>query len=335
MQCNFADNPIQHEYLRTVVPSDASSHPVPTVSGSTVEEGAAKLLALAKMNQIDLADLLRLVEYSRTAKEQTDESQFCVQQKLTNELLLGQSAPLPEVQVRTEEVVDDRYWNTPYHMLPKNSWGDTPIINTMVTSPSSVFVPRYTSVPASDTSVSTHGRGASSGGAAVSLKDMTWNEPVDSDRIFAWSSRGGSKHAAFANNPSNSLSGKARSRTSTGDRREPWSHRQVSRFNTKYNHDLENVAAFEVVDKMEGDTKEVFLRHGTHISSKAASSRALADTNHHAEQMRNGRFASEGEGLTAKGGYGTFKTLGRPDVGLERHAVSDHDGVLSWADGGH
>ena len=298
------------------VPNERPSAPVPAVSRLTVEE-TAKLIVLAKANNVDLADLLRLVESSVTVQAKAE------WQKATHELFTGHSAPLPEA--RTEEVVDDIYWN-----MPEDSWGISSPIDSVVTSPPSVFVPTCSSIPVSAISRFSRGRRNNSN---ISLDGATWNESIGSDRISTWSSREGPTQAAFVNGPSNSPTKHAHSRTSTGDRREPWSRQQSSRVNTKYNIDSENVAAFEVVGKMEGDTKEVFLRYGTHVSSKAASSRAI-DTNHHAEQMRSGGSASDGDGLTAKGGYGTFKTLGRRGVGEEQPTVW-HQSMLSWNNGGN
>ena len=291
MRGNFADTPIGRGPLRTGVPSDALSCPSLPTSGLTVEQEASKLLAMANMYNIDLADLLRLVHPSGSPGTKVEGQQ--------KDSLLGQSAPLHEVHARME-VVDERFWNTPPNMLPENSWRKSPFVNTPVTSPSSVFVPTYTATP-----VSTHGHRNISGEAVVGSETVMWNEPIDSDRISAWSRRE-SPHATFANSSSNSHAGNARSRTSTGDRREPWSRQQAPRVGTKYNQDGENKATFAVVDKLEEGRKEVFLRHGTHISSKATSPCALANTNHHAEQMRiNGGF----------GGYGTFTPAARRNVG--------------------
>jgi hypothetical protein len=312
MQGNFVDAQIEHGPVRTVVPSQEPS--VSAISGLTVEEEAAKLLALAK---IDLTDLLRLVEPSGTPETETEGSHE--QQK---ELLPRQSAPLHKIQARTEEVVDDRFWNTPPGILPENWWGKSPLINHSVVSPSSVFVPTYAPLPAPVAPVSIHARRNIPEEAGIDSETMIWNKRVDSDRVSVWSRREGSLHAAFANSPLNSLAGNARSRTPTGDRREPWSRQQTARVGTKYNQDLENKAAFAIVDKLEGDTKEVFLRYGTHISSKAASPRALANTNHQAEQSKNGGY----------GGYGTFTPMGKRNVG-QNQPDEWHQNVVFLGDG--
>jgi hypothetical protein len=105
------------------------------------------------------------------------------------------------------------------------------------------------------------------------------------------------------------------------------------RINKKYYEDSENVT-FEVVDKLEGSTKEVYLRHGSHVSSKAASSRALADTNNHPEEMKIGAFASDG---TAQGGYGTSRAAGGRIVVPEQQAHSHglNQSLVSWGNYGN
>ncbi|KIM91196.1 hypothetical protein PILCRDRAFT_168260 [Piloderma croceum F 1598] len=307
-----SDAPIGYGPVRTVVPSHEPS--VSATSGLTVEEEAAKLLALAKMYNVDLADILRLVEPSRTPETETEGSHE--QQK---ELLPRQSAPLHKIQARTEEVVDDRSWNTPFDILPENLWSKSPLINHSAVSPSSVFVPTYVPLSASVAPVSIHARRNIPEEAGIGSETTIWNERVDNDRISVWSRRGGSLHAAFPNSPSNSLAGNAR-RTSTGDRREPWSRQQTSHISTtQYNQDLENKAAFAIVDKVEGGTKEVFLRYGTHISSKAASPRALKNTNHQAGQLKN----------SGCGGYGTFTPAGKRKVG-QNNPDGWHQNVVSW-----
>jgi hypothetical protein len=303
---NFADASIGYGPVRAVVPSHEPS--VSAISGLAVEEEATKLLALAKMYNMDLPDLLRLIEPSGMPGTEIEGSYE--QQK---ELLPRQSAPFYKIQARTEKVVYGRLWNTPSDILPENSLGKSPLINHSVVSPSSVFVPTCAPLPAPVAPVSIHARRNIPDEAGISLETTIWNERVDNDRISVWSRRGGSLHAAFPNTSSNSL---ARSRMHTS---EPWSRQQTSRVGTKYNQDLENKAAFTIVDKLEGGTKEVFLRHGTHLSSKAASSCALANTNHQVGQPKNGGC----------GDYGTFTPAGKRNVG-QNQPDGWHQNVVSW-----
>jgi hypothetical protein len=332
MQNNFADPPIGYGVHRPTIHNEASSSSIPASSTRPmIEEEAAKLLAWAKANNVDFSDLLHIIRSSRTPQTKNDNEKFYEQQKAFHESLPEQSAPFVEVHARTADIVDNRFWNTPQHMDPEQRWGGSANVNGMMTSPSTVFLPTFTS-PTSAFPMSTQGRGNITREALAASEVAAWNER-NNNQISAWSKRGGSAHAAFANRPSISLvRGDNHSRNSTGGRREPWSRQQVPHGNTKYNKDSENVV-FAVVDKMEGDTSEIFLRHGNHVSSKPASPRAHVKTGLHAEQMRNRRLVSDGSGLSTRGSYGTFGPAGKRIVG-QKQCDGWHQDVLTWSDGG-
>lgn len=253
---------------RSSVADDASSGSIPAVSKLTAEEVVA--LTKLKMYNIDLANLLRLAESSRTTQAEEEEDRFHKQSHRSSPAVHSQ---WHNSVCETTYVIDDRFWNTPHDLFPHNSCGTS---NKSVTSPSSIFVPTYTSGSAS---VAPSSRGA----GAVGLNNATWNEPD-----FRVEQGGTSAHAVTINSSTHSFSSGARGHTG-----EPLSRQRV---NKMYSGDLESAAAFDIVDKLEGGTKEVYLRHGAHVSSKAVFSGVLAGTGTGTDETKTGVFTSATEG---------------------------------------
>ncbi|KZP20197.1 hypothetical protein FIBSPDRAFT_1045065 [Athelia psychrophila] len=223
-------------------------------SGNTDEQEALKLVALARLNNINLAQLVRLAS---TSQVKTEEELFHESFKGTD-LVLAQPhvARPPPVSA---EVVRDVFWNPPAKMQPQSSGGE-PNSQGSATSPSSVFAPQSNVMTPQER---TYGSGISNRPHRMEPSDIH-------ARTASWSSRRISGHAEAA---ANLAFDHPRSRVPSGDRRV--SSAQYSRSGKKYDENAENVS-FEVVPGSEADgggigKDGIFLRHGSHVSSKTAS----------------------------------------------------------------
>ena len=235
------------------------------------QQEALKLVALARLNNIDLAQLVRLASSSQR-NTQTEEEAF-------HQNFKGAGLSLAQPYVArpshaSAEIVRDVFWNTPERM-PHQSSGEAN--HNSATSPSSVFAP------------------ASNPNYPMSLQQRVhddamnrshWMETTDGpDRAPSWTLRKGSGNTEAAAKIAFSH---PRSRGSTGDRRVSSSqHSHASSAKPKYDKNAENLS-FEVVSGSEasdGGKDGIFLCHGSHVSSKAASpvqvvTRALSQREH-------------------------------------------------------
>jgi len=314
---NIPDAPFVPETVQTLELGQASSSHKPAVSRPvTNEDEAARLFALAKLYNVDLADLVRNVGPLTTPSARTEEEQFHDRWNKSREPLGMHSRQPPQAQV--EQISNDRFRNDA-QMLPESSWANTQTAHAAhaLTRPSSVFVTTLHDPLESGISMSMHGRGNAPGGVG-GAKNISWNDYFDQNAGPVARNRRGpipqiNKHAPFTEIPFPNIN--AHNENAIGG---PLPRQPCFRNNDtamKYHGRSENIATFGVVDGLEGEN-EVFLRHGTHISSKAASSRLLGVSSAHAEQLR-AQFFSQGKNST-KGGYMAFVPSGTDGVGHRR-----------------
>ncbi|KAF7981671.1 hypothetical protein HWV62_32214 [Athelia sp. TMB] len=246
--------------------------PSPLEHASTADQQKAlKLVALARLNNIDLAQLVRLASSSQ-GNTQTEEEAFHQNFKGAGMTLAQPYVARPPHA--SAEIVRDVFWNTPEKMSHQSS-GEAN--HDSATSPSSVFAPALN--PKYPVSLQQRAHDDAMNGSH-------WMETTDGpDRAPSWTLRKGSGNIEAAAKIAISH---PRSRGSTGDRRVSSSqHSRVSSAKPKYDENSENLS-FEVIPGSEagdGAKDGIFLRHGSHVSSKAASpiqvvNRALSQREH-------------------------------------------------------
>lgn len=218
------------------------------------EEEALKLVALARDNNINLTELVRLASTSASI------SQVKTEEELFHENFKGTGISLPQPYVArpppvSAQIARDVFWNTPAETLPQpltHEYSQAP-----VTSPSSVFAPQ----PNDFTVQESMYEGLSNGRQWIEPADIHGQVPSRHLRKVSGTTEAAVKPTIIH----------PRSRGLSGDRRLPSS--QYSRPVKKYDDNAENIS-FEVVPGSEagdGGKDGVFLRHGSHISSKPAS----------------------------------------------------------------